>query len=282
MLLIAAGSLCYRHAAREVYMKTLLCLGAMFFAVKAFGQDKFEMTCHPFKDIEAHHPIDASCGLAGKPSTDGSKSQNTVKDNFCAGDSFGNITVEELTAKQKDVANLDGYSGWHRDTLPSDRGPFAKLGEGKAVSFTGYIFEAHNADLTSGESVNCNVPKDVASNDIHIALVEQGGETDECQSVTAEMIPHYRPSSWTKTALARLGKTTLVRVSGQLMFDGSHKVCDDPKRANTDPKRVSDWEIHPVYKFEVCVKRSGDRCSSWQDFSDWAAKKSAPKKSKRQ
>lgn len=236
------------------------------------GQDRFVMKCHPFQAIEVHHPIDTSCGTQGKGTTEGAKAQNTVKNNFCAGSDFQELSTQELVNRQQQVESIAGYSGWSGENLPTSRSQFEGMDEGKPVRFVGYILEAHNADLTSGESVNCGVKNDVASNDIHIALVGQPGIADECQSITAEMIPHYRPSTWTKTALARIGHTTLVRVSGQLMFDGAHKVCGDAGYSSHDPKRSSDWEIHPVYAFEVCVKQSGGNCTNWQQFSDWAAK----------
>jgi len=50
--------------------------------------------------------------------------------------------------------------------------------------------EVHGA----GESVNCNGAKE-EDNDIHIAFGAQPS-TKECNSITAEISPHYRPASW--------------------------------------------------------------------------------------
>jgi len=44
----------------------------------------------------------------------------------------------------------------------------------------------------------------------------------------------------------------LVRVTGQRMFDSSHTPCINGSPAKGDPARVSLWEVHPIYKFEVC------------------------------
>src|ERR1019366_2911797 len=143
----------------------------------AVGQQKFPMTCHPFKAIEMRHPIDGTCGLTGK-GQGGSALQN-----------------------QAMVAALPGYQQWSGENMPASRSGFVALGEGTAVQFVGYVLEAHYADLSSGEGVNCDVKDDEASNDIHIALVPQSTTTDECQSNSAEMTPHYRPASWTKTNL---------------------------------------------------------------------------------
>lgn len=239
-------------------------------ATVAAGQQSFPMTCHPFQAIEVQHPIDSSCGLTGK-GTGGSALQNQAKSNFCAGTSYQTITQQDLVAKQAKVAALPGYAQWDGEHMPSSRSDFVALGEGTTVQFVGYILEAHYADLTGGESVNCNVSDDEASNDIHIALVAQSGTNDECQSNSAEMIPHYRPASWTVSNLQKVGHTTLVRVSGQLMYDADHKICGEAGfSAHDNPSRMSGWEIHPVYAFDVCVQQAGGTCSQWQLLSDWA------------
>jgi hypothetical protein len=242
----------------------------------ATGQEKFPMTCHPFKAIEVQHPIDRTCGPTGT-GQGGSAVQNQTKNNFCAGTSYQSISQKGLLSKQEKVAALPGYVDWSVENIPDSRSDFVSLGEGRAVQFIGYLLEDHYADLTTGESVNCDVRDDQASNDIHIALVPKPGVTDECQSNTAEMVPHYRPASWTKTNLDKIGHTTLVRVSGQLMYDADHKICGEQGfSASDDPSRISGWEIHPVYAFEVCVKQSGGACSRWQALSDWVTGASKP------
>jgi hypothetical protein len=125
--------------------------------------------------------------------------------------------------------------------------------------------------------VNCDVKDDEASNDIHIALVPQSTTTDECQSNSAEMTPHYRPASWTVANLDKVGHSTLVRVSGQLMYDADHKICGEAGFSPTDnPHRLSGWEIHPVYAFEVCVQQAGGACSQWQALSAWVTSAKKP------
>jgi hypothetical protein len=242
----------------------------------AAGQQKFPMTCHPFQAIELQHPIDGSCGLAGK-GQGGSGLQDQAKNNFCAGTSFQPITQTDLLSKQTTVAALPGYLQWSGQDMPTSRSDFVAVGEGTAVQFVGYVLAARAADLTGGESVNCNVKDDEASNDIHIALVPQSTMTDECQSNTAEMTPHYRPASWTVANLEKVGHTTLVRISGQLMYDADHKICGEQGFSPADnPHRLSGWEIHPVYAFDVCVKQTGGTCSQWQPLSDWATGAAKP------
>jgi len=42
--------------------------------------------------------------------------------------------------------------------------------------------------------------------------------------------------------------------SGQLYFDSSHFPCKGGVgKGAGNPKRKSLWEIHPIYKFEVCT-----------------------------
>jgi hypothetical protein len=40
------------------------------------------------------------------------------------------------------------------------------------------------------------------------------------------------------------------------MFDASHVPCKNGAPVGSNPRRVSLWEIHPIYSFEVCP--SGD------------------------
>jgi hypothetical protein len=57
------------------------------------------------------------------------------------------------------------------------------------------------------------------------------------------------------------------RVTGQLFFDASHKVCPCGT-SNCSPVRASLWEIHPVYNIEVC--KAGSPCDENSD-GDWIA-----------
>ena len=95
---------------------------------------------------------------------------------------------------------------------------------------------AHYADTATGESVNCNLPGTEA-NDIHVSLGNKPDETDECQSITAEISPHGRPAKWEVPALAELtNEKMLVRIGGQLMLDASHIPCRErlPGRLGRD------------------------------------------------
>ena len=143
-----------------------------------------------------------------------------------------------------------------------------------------FLIEAHHADLGAGESVNCNGGKE-EDNDIHIALGSKA-ESQECESVSAEIAPHYRPASWNEIghfetynsstrkyipnpALASRLQAHPYRITGQLFFDASHAPCPCSKACN--PIRASVWEIHPVMKMAVGAA----------DSPSTAATSSAPK-----
>ena len=145
-----------------------------------------------------------------------------------------------------------------------------------------FLIEAHHADLGSGETVNCQGTTEEL-NDVHIAFGAQA-DTQECNSVTAEISPHYRPASWneighheiwnsatnkyrTDPAVDARLKSHPYRVTGQLFFDASHSVCPCGV-SHCSPVRASLWEIHSVYNIEVC--RAAMPCDENSD-ADWLA-----------
>lgn len=227
--------------------------------------------------------IDSECGLDGSPTATASeKSQNDAKNNFCADVSGPTaITVSKIKSLQKSAASQEKKKKFTPGQPPPDRSFLTTLGEGNAVVFEGYVFAARQEGK---ESVNCgSVPPNVdASYDIHISLLSKRRKTkstdtqakrdkEECSGFVAEMIPHHRPAEWNQCKVQSIATSGLrVRVTGQQFFDGSHLPCKSGKAAAGDPKRVSLWEIHPIYSFEVCP--SG-RCSSggWQPLETFAA-----------
>lgn len=235
----------------------------------------------PFKSgvTPADHPIDQQCPLQGNcHSGDGSLLQNEIKNNYCAMGTPVKIGVATIDNLQKDVDALVKkkqltYGVGNKPPLRKDRpklhnletvdakGNPITLSEGALVTYEGFVFEAKHDDTFplgfKGEGVNCNNPA-LDFNDIHIALVETSDiiNADECDSVTAEIIPHSRPDLWdrfdsnanTKKFVANpLPVVGLrIRVTGQLFFDGSHR-----PRPCAGPRRRSSWEVHPVYGIEV-------------------------------
>jgi hypothetical protein len=217
--------------------------------------------------------IDALCGLGGTPGTEAA--QNAAKNNFCALGAAGPITIQAMvnlqTSVQSNKAISFGNSAKHplsaRPGPMTNRAPLQALGEGKPVVLQGFVLAA---EQEGEESVNCGkaVPDDAVDHDIHISIVDSASNTNECSGIVAEMIPHHRPAAWTPAALDAVAKAHLmVRVTGQLMFDSSHTPCVAGAAIEGDPKRASLWEIHPIYKFEVCP--SG-KCATtgWVDLAN--------------
>jgi hypothetical protein len=126
-----------------------------------------------------------------------------------------------------------------------------------------------NAHPNTGESVNCNLHF-VQDNDFHIPMVPQpGGE--ECQSITAEMLPQDRPANWNLGLLHDdlPFRPALVMVVGPLFYDNAHDVDSDCSKPSTgNPKRVSLFEVHPVREFYVCPDTTCtvDSLSGWQQI----------------
>lgn len=187
--------------------------------------------------------FDGKCGIQGGSSDPGKQAESKSKNNFCV------MTNSPQAVTHQDLVDLQTKaSGSNLPKNLPDRSQVEGMGEGKYVSYVAVIKDAHYSDVAAGEAVNCNIPGN-DTNDIHIVLMADPTDTDECHSTTAEMSPHYRPASWTPENLKGLGSRP-VRVRGHLFYDGSHVPCSGTSRPN--PKRISLWEIHPVYSMDVC------------------------------
>jgi hypothetical protein len=223
-------------------------------------------------------PIDSLCGLSGTPGAEAT--QNSAKNNFCALGAAGPITIQQMVSLQLSVQSNKSISFGNPDKHPlsaqpgpmTNRAPLQALGEGKPVVLLGFVL----ATAQEGEeSVNCGkaVPNQPADYDIHVSIVDSASNTNECSGIVAEMIPHHRPTGWTPAAVAAVGKAHLmVRVTGQLMFDSSHTPCVAGAAIAGDPKRASLWEVHPIYKLEVCPT-GNCATTGWVDLVNWPSKK---------
>lgn len=257
-----------------------LCLFVIALTLFARAQDEFKPNSDPFHNFENATAFDSECPKVtgnARPNTGGAK-QNTVKNNLAAKGPVKDISIDDLVALQKEIETNADYDGWSATNAPKTRTPFHNMSgefqEGQLVRITAYVFEAHTADMSStGESVNCNYGTNEkakhqvseeearASNDIHIALVNNKTDKNECNSVTAEVIPHFRPAAWDEALFKTTFKRKLVRLTGQLMFDASHKPCTEDEKSS--PARQSLWEVHPVYRVEQCTKDDGKgNCTS--------------------
>lgn len=201
---------------------------------------------------------DDHCGIEGDGTDTADQQEATAKNNFCTTPK----NPDDLTYDK--LKELQGQSAGIPKSL-DDRKPVENLGEGNYVSYVAVIMNAHYSDTTGGEKVNCNM-KGNAPNDIHIVLMSDPNDKDECNSTTAEMSPHYRPAGWTPDRLNGLQKP--VRIRGQLFYDNSHTPCTPNSRPN--PKRISLWEIHPVYSIDACKSTDLDQCRKViDDDSQW-------------
>lgn len=206
--------------------------------------------------------------------------QSQAKNDFCADSSkvvvidFASLRAMGATAKQK---------GWETTDLTS-RQPLhgfyslhgKSIGEGDVVRLKAWVLKAHVSDCAAGEEVNCGTPGFV-NNDLHIPLVDPsaGGQTQgECTSVTSEISPHFRPSSWSDLDLKTPVKN-VVRVTGPLFYDNAHKPCatlTSTSAPTGDPARSTLWEIHPVYQLEVCASSDATQCDvNSDDKTVWIA-----------
>jgi hypothetical protein len=230
----------------------------------------------PFDSIKTTGlDIDATCSEDGDAGDNTAKRlESDAKNNFCVDEQPTPITYDDfknLQAASDNISGLKKTLGTTRDSLAGilNSTGGARVGEGSVVRFVGHLLDAHYSNVGKGELVNCKMPGE-ADNDIHIELVKDEGEDDPCNGVTAEMSPHFRPEAWDGLVGLKIGRP--VRVTGQLFFDSSHQPCHDGKRPS--PNRISVWEIHPVYQFEVCSDKTGNACdvrndSQWIPLDQW-------------
>jgi hypothetical protein len=256
-------------------------------------QDAFEPGCAvPFATLAVHHPVDTDCAITGTGSA-GSQAQNQRKNNFCATGQPVDVTNTSFRKLQKAADDDIQFDTW--GNAPADRSDFEQedlvttseghtLHEGSLVRYVGFIMHGKHSNVSNGETVNCKLTGKEA-NDIHLYLARVKTEPDDCKSVTAEIIPHSRPTSWNqlgslftdkhKHAATRIKEANLarpLRFTGQLMFDTAHEPCRSGHAAT--PGRFSAWEIHPVYAIDVCTNTSWTACpvddeSVWTPLNQW-------------
>jgi hypothetical protein len=220
--------------------------------------------------------IDGECSIEGAGTTDEKIAESKTKNDFCSPTAnVASIEYQTFLDLQKATSfrKSADRSPLHKISLPSG----VTLGEGEYVEYSGFLLHAQYSNKGSGEAVNCNIPGE-DTNDIHIQLVNDPSDDDACNSVTAQMSPHFRPESWTPEKLNSTRDTMpdkkgvlqgrLIRLRGPLFFDGSHAPCRNGKRPN--PQRASVWEIHPVYSVDVCLQK-GPKCkdSDWVSLEEW-------------
>jgi hypothetical protein len=233
----------------------------------------FDQTCStPSFPNQTPSPIDSSCGASGSGGTE--VQQDEVKNNFCATGTPQPITTDQLAKLQAKVTNDKSINFGDENTSlrkkgpTTNREPLKKMGEGNLVSLRGFVLKAHQE---GGESVNCgsSVPDAAEYHDIHMSVVGDAGTTGECSGVVVEMSPHHRPSGWNIGTMNKVASSGVpVRVTGQLFFDSSHVPCQAGQAVRSNPKRMSLWEVHPIYTFELCTANC-DGAGTWVSLDQW-------------
>lgn len=241
--------------------------------------------------------IDFLCGNTGCFKSAANDKQNAQKNNFCAPtNTIMPVTLETLS-KLNDASNNEpsipkGEPPPSRVKLMNiiNLGNGKKLGEGRTVSFVGYVLDARHSNVDkdnpltagNGESVQCNL-LGCAYNDIHITLAEDPNETRLCNTIVGEIVPHYRPPAWDlfdSPDYKNYFRNHPVKITGQLFFDGSHVPCTADGKAGNNPardnakdfERLALWEIHPIYAIDVCKFADKAQCTeanagAWFPFS---------------
>lgn len=131
--------------------------------------------------------------------------------------------------------------------------------EDKGVVVKAFLRDAR----TSGrETTNCRLTGET-NNDFHLDLVSFRNAV-KATAVTAEITPRFRKAGWDFDKLDFLGEEKYyVRVTGWFMLDTEH--------INNPIIRSTNWEIHPVTKFEVCTltKPKCDQGHGWLLLEDF-------------
>lgn len=148
--------------------------------------------------------------------------------------------------------------------LASARG--IRFGEGDLVQIRGFI--VGTPFRRRADSANCNLPS-AAENSFRFHLAADAYDTT-FDSMIAEMIPQHRARAWTLRKLRQLQRDhRLLLVRGQLFYDSTHFVNDDPDAdLPGQPPRITLWELHPVA--QLLVSRSVKNDCNEQDSQAWA------------
>lgn len=273
---------------KRLYFCLLMILVLALAASAQTGSRSHHTTAHPTEFVS--QPFSAGCdspsfpgadatppdSVCDRPGSGGAEAaQNTAKNDFCASGDPQPMEFDDFKKLQTQVANNKSINWGDKNTPTRHKGPttkrepLEKMGEGNLVVVKGFVLIARQE---GAESVNCgkNVSNEADYHDIHISIVPTADEDNECNGIVAEMSPHHRPAEWNAANVNKLAKAQApVRVTGHLFFDSSHVPCTRGQGAPGNPKRFSLWEVHPIYKMEVCTDNC-DGDGTWVDLADWA------------
>lgn len=183
-----------------------------------------------------------------------------------------NATSNSGTPTPRTIAFIKNLADPEEFMTGDSREELEALGEGQMVRVAAFLIAIKPE---GAESCNCGLTG-VPNTDNHLVLVTSTtvekftmtGSADtqkkkfhsrELESVTAEFTPRVRlthPNFTRAKVNPLIGKTKekalFVRVTGPLTFDSEHFFHNPLVRA-------TDWEIHPILKFEICM--NGDEPS---------------------
>lgn len=146
-------------------------------------------------------------------------------------------------------------SSWVRN---KDRSPLARR-ENRGVVVKAYLLDAR---ISAKETTNCKL-NGPDNKDIHLDLVSSPGAA-KSTTVAAEITPRLRKEGWDFEKLDYLGQEKYyVRITGWFLLDTMH--------ISNPLERATNWEIHPVTKFEVCTltKKKCNQGVGWVKLEDW-------------
>ncbi len=242
-----------RRAARVVSILLTLVTILLLAASASFAQKKKKKKANL---DESPYPI--------KPQPAGCKQFKNIGQ--CPEEGCGSTDEAELN-KRKNIPTADLTTATNRQfdslrkkkmpeafTEGGDRQIFAQAGEGDVVTIVAWL-----TDIRFGSQESCNCKLWLAKDtDNHMVLINDYVINNykpaqwEKHSFTAEFAPRVKkdhPRFKRSIILPMIKddprKRLKVRLTGLLMFDDYHEF-------NRPLKRETNWEVHPVFRFEYC------------------------------
>jgi hypothetical protein len=247
-------------------MNAVLGIGALVFCVFAVqiatGQKCRKYTPKPQKAECKQYKSIATCPLTGC----GNDEEADLNRQKNISDADLTTAVDTSLQDLRKMTKPDGYGA------DSDRTLLVQAGEGNVVRTAGWL-----TDIRSGSQESCNCylskPKDT---DNHMVLVNDfvinnfDPKDWEDHSFTAEFTPRVKRKGHKNFKCDKIRpmifkdprKRLMVRLTGTLLFDNFHEF-------SIPLHRETNWEIHPVFKFEYCPhpnKCKLDEDAGWKDI----------------
>jgi hypothetical protein len=209
----------------------LLVIALIIVAIKFFGASPTPNRADSSMAPEVLQGIPRE-GKGGDPLLNAQKNRNT------APTTVKQMTVQEIIGLPHDVLDAEGRR--NRDKWSGSATSYAEKVESQGVILDGFLVRAKESGL---ESANGYVD---SLRDFHIWISDAAGD-EKASSVIVEMTPRWKAihPEWRLRYLTALSRThARVRVTGWLLWDEEHA-------SEVEKSRGTQWEIHPITKFEV-------------------------------